>query len=134
MSQTLPAAAIAISLGDPAGIGPELICEAWTSSEQQGFGPFFVVYGANALREAAQTRGLNCPIIEINTPDEAGDAFNRGLPVLKGAEGHFTPGAPDSQSAELAHKSLKKATELAISGAACALVTAPISKSHLAPQ
>lgn len=132
MSQIAPAAPIAISLGDPAGIGPELICEAWTSRARQGFDPFFVVFGAEVLREAINARGIACPVIEINVPEEATSAFAAGLPVLVGMDGHYTPGSPERKGANLALVSLKHATKLAKSGEASALVTAPISKAHLA--
>jgi 4-hydroxythreonine-4-phosphate dehydrogenase len=132
LNQSAPAAPIAISLGDPAGIGPELICEAWASRERQGFGPFFAVYGAQVLRQAAEMRGITCPIVEINAPTETVGTFADGLPVLKGEDGHFTPGAPDTAGASLAYSSLRSATELARTGVASAIVTAPISKAHLA--
>lgn len=132
MSQVAPVAPIAISLGDPAGIGPELICEAWAARKLQNLGAFFAVYGAEVLRAATKIRGTRCPIIEIDKPGDAVKAFNEGLPVLSGSDGKFLPGAPDEEGARLAYASLGRATELARSGEASALVTAPIAKSQLA--
>ena len=127
-----PSSPIAISVGDPAGIGPELIAEAWTRRESAALAPFFVVGGAEALRAAAAARGLNVPILEIDNADAASASFDKHLPILVGEDAEYRPGSPDRQGAELALTSLRLATELAIEGAASAVVTAPIAKAELA--
>ena len=123
---------IAISIGDPAGIGPELIGEAWVRRDDAGLTPFFVAGGAEVLRSACSARDLECPIVPISAPEEATTAFENGLPVLVGLDADHTPGHPNEAGAALALSSLRHATELAISGEASALATAPISKSELA--
>ena len=50
---------LAISLGDPAGVGPELIAAAWAAREREGLLPFVVAGGPDVLRAAAKQRGLN---------------------------------------------------------------------------
>lgn len=125
-------APLAVSLGDPAGVGPELIAEAWARREAEALPPFFVCGGATVLREAAQQRGLILEVLEIADPAEAEQAFARGIPVLGGDDGARTPGAPDRTGAALALASLTRAAELAVSGAAAGLVTAPIAKARLA--
>jgi len=127
-----PLAPLAVSLGDPAGIGPELIVEAWTRREAEGLVPFAVMGGAEVLRSAASAKGLTCPIAEIADTSEVAEAFERGLPVLDGENGVFTPGKPDEAGAALALQSLAEATRMALTGKASALVTAPIAKSQLA--
>jgi 4-hydroxythreonine-4-phosphate dehydrogenase len=126
------ALALAVSLGDPAGVGPELITAAWDQRLSAHVPPFFVVGGAAVLREAALQRGLNVPIIAITDPEEASTAFASGLPVLIGSDGDYTPGMPDHKGAELALTSLSKAVALTVKGSASGLVTAPIAKSRLA--
>ena len=123
---------LAVSLGDPAGVGAELLAEAWARSRAEELLPFFVAGGADVLRAAAQRRGLAVPVTEIFHPAEALEHFGYALPVLAGADGAYTPGAPDRAGAELALASLTEATELTRSGEAAALVTAPIAKSLLA--
>lgn len=125
-------APLAVSLGDPAGVGPELIAVAWSRREQDQLPPFFVAGGARILEDAALTRGLAVPTVEIFHPAEALEAFDHALPVLAGADGDYTPGKPDRAGAELALASLREATELTRVGEASALVTAPIAKSRLA--
>ena len=123
---------LAISLGDPAGVGPELIAAAWAQREDSDLPPFFVAGGAEVLRAAAARRGLAVPIVELVHPAEALENFGHALPVLAGADGTYSPGAPDRAGATLALASLSEATELVIRGEASALVTAPIAKALLA--
>ncbi|MBS3928439.1 MAG: 4-hydroxythreonine-4-phosphate dehydrogenase PdxA [Sphingomonadales bacterium] len=123
---------LAVSLGDPAGVGPELIAEAWLRREAEELPPFFVAGGADVLRNAARTRGHDLPLIEIFHPAEALELFGHSLPVLAGADGDYTPGVPSREGAKLALASLSEATELVLAGEAAALVTAPIAKARLA--
>lgn len=123
---------LAASLGDPAGVGPELLCEAWARREAAGISPFLVVGGAEVLRSAAKARGLDVPVESIADTAEAAEVFARALPVLGMADGIYTPGAPDSAGAKLALNSLETATRLAIEGKATGVVTAPVSKALLA--
>lgn len=126
---------LAVSLGDPAGIGPELITQCWAQREDAGRACFFVTGGIDVLYAASEARPASspCPIIAISAPEEATEAFARGLPVLVGEEeeGAFTPGAPDERGAALALSSLAQATRQTLLGAAGALVTAPVSKAQL---
>jgi 4-hydroxythreonine-4-phosphate dehydrogenase len=124
--------ALAASLGDPAGIGPELLCEAWARRSEERLPPFFVVGGDEVLAAAAAQRGLDVPIARIASPADAPEAFAGGLPVLGGPGGSYTPGEPDPEGARLALASLETATALALSGEAAGVVTAPVSKALLA--
>lgn len=120
-------APLAVSLGDPAGIGPEIVGKAWAARALHGLPPFFAVGDLRSL--AAIWDG---PIARIGRPDEAAAAFGEALPVLAvAADCEITPGAPDSDGARCALDSLELAVGLARSGAAGALVTGPVSKTHL---
>jgi len=123
---------LALSLGDPAGVGPELIAAAWARREEAELPPFFVTGGADVLRAAAAQRGLAVPVAELFHPNEAFEHFGYALPVLAGIDGHYAPGKPDRAGAELAFASLTEATALTQRGEAAALVTAPIAKALLA--
>lgn len=126
-------APLAVSLGDPAGVGPELIAAAWADRAVLGLTPFFVVGGAHVLASAATARGLTVPVQVIDDPREAKAVFATALPVLsEGGDGRYAPGQPDREGAALALHSLELATSLALSRAASGLVTAPVSKSALA--
>ena len=129
-----PASApLAIALGDPAGIGPEVILGAWLRLRAERRAPLaFVVGGPTVLRAAAEALGLDYPIVPIADPAEALFASAAGLPVMAGLDAPWTPGAPSPEGAKLALASLSWATKFALSGVAAGLVTAPIAKSALA--
>ncbi|MES2056117.1 MAG: 4-hydroxythreonine-4-phosphate dehydrogenase PdxA [Pseudomonadota bacterium] len=121
---TLP---LAVSMGDPAGIGPEVIAKAWIKREAHVLMPFFAVGDARAI--AAVWQG---PIARISDPAEANQAFATALPVLNVEDGgDITPGRPDVDGARCALHSLEMAAGLARSDAARALITGPVSKAQL---
>jgi len=125
-------APLALSIGDPAGIGPELICEAWVQRKSAQMQPFFAIGGAGLLDAVAKQRGLACPIIAIADPSEAVEAFAHGLPVLGSEDAPYTPGQPNDAGAALALQSLAEAVRLALLGRSSGLVTAPVAKAQLA--
>ncbi len=124
-------APLAVSLGDPAGVGPELIAAAWAARDLHDLLPFVVTGGPEILRAAAARRGLSIPVRQVFHPNEAVECFGHALPVLDGADGEYTPGEPARAGAELAMASLHEATGLARAGEVAGIVTAPISKARL---
>jgi 4-hydroxythreonine-4-phosphate dehydrogenase len=123
---------LAVSLGDPAGVGPELLAEAWARRAEEGLAPFFAVGGAMVLAQAAAVRGIAVPVEAITDPAEAAAVFPHALPVLDFADGAYRPGQPDEDGARLALASLTEAARLAVTGAAGGVVTGPIAKSRFA--
>ncbi len=123
---------LALSVGDPAGIGPELIAQAWLCRDAERLAPFFVSGGASVLAAAAARRGVTVPFVRIGQSEEAPEAFRHGLPVLGDHDTEYRPGEPDEQGARFAIASLTDATARTIAGTAGAIVTGPIAKSHLA--
>lgn len=127
MPDQQPIAPFAVSTGDPAGIGPEIICKSWEARKRAGLSPFFAVGDASAL--AAQWDG---PIRQIDDPAKAVDLFDEALPVMQVLEcGPITPGQPTADGAQCAYQSLEAAVGLARSGNAGAVVTGPVSKAQL---
>lgn len=125
-------APLAVSIGDPAGIGPEIIAASWARRSEYGAVPFVVLGGASVLAAAAGRRGLDCAVVPIDDPVQAPAAFARGIPVIGGNDGAYRPGAPDDQGAALALASLAEATRMALLGQVSGLVTAPVAKAQLA--
>ena len=124
---------LALSLGDPAGIGPELICEVWAQRGSLGLPPFAVFGGASVLAAAARSRGLDIAPIGIDTIGAVDAAlFDSGIPVVGPLDGGWTPGAPDAAGAQLALGSLTAACASVREGDAGALVTLPVGKAQLA--
>ena len=123
---------IAVSLGDPAGIGPELIAEAWARRDDERLPPFFAVGCSEVLRAAAATRGIDLPIAQIGDLAKPAAWFATALPVLRVGTAPDRPGQPDAQGARLAVKSLERAVATVGVGVADALVTGPTAKAELA--
>jgi 4-hydroxythreonine-4-phosphate dehydrogenase len=124
---------LVLSLGDPAGIGPELIAAAWAARAELNLPTFVVAGGADVVRAAAALRGLDLPVAPVDDPTSAAALFPSALPVLMSiGDGAYRPGEPGMDGARLALRSLEQATALALSGTASGLVTAPVSKSELA--
>ncbi|WP_414887479.1 4-hydroxythreonine-4-phosphate dehydrogenase PdxA [Sphingomonas sp. Leaf339] len=118
---------LAISLGDPAGIGPEIVAKAWDARIERGLPPFFAVGDARSVM-----RVWNGPIAAITDPRAAVGAFADALPVMTVEDaGEIVPGVPDLEGARCALRSIELALGLVRSGAASALVTGPVSKSQL---
>ncbi|MFA6607862.1 MAG: 4-hydroxythreonine-4-phosphate dehydrogenase PdxA, partial [Sphingomonas sp.] len=120
-------APLAISMGDPAGIGPEIIAKAWAQRVAAGLPAFFATGDARAV--AAVWDG---PIEPISHPEDANRVFETALPVLTVEDGgEIVPGIPDVEGARCALRALELAAGLVRSGAARALVTGPVSKAQL---
>ena len=120
---------LAMTMGDPAGIGPELALAAWR--ERTSGAPFFVFAAPGILAAAAKRAGFAAPVIETD-PAGAAAAFSKGLPVvpLKSSV-EDAPGRPAAANAEATIESIARAVEAVHDGAARAVVTNPIAKSVL---
>ena len=123
---------IAVSIGDPAGVGPELIAEAWARRDAESLPPFFAVGSAEVLRAAAATRGHDLPIATVTDLANPAGWFASALPVLNVAKIGYRPGQPTKQGAQLAAASLERAIATVGVDVASALVTGPIAKAELA--
>ncbi|MCB2013879.1 MAG: 4-hydroxythreonine-4-phosphate dehydrogenase PdxA [Sphingobium sp.] len=121
------ASPFAVTIGDPAGIGPEVIAKSWAVRKAQGLPPFFVIGNSRALSAV-----WDGPVIPIGGPDEALEAFDRGLPCLPiDMDGDIIPGQPNTDGAQCALHALEFGIGLAKNGAVAGLVTAPVGKSQL---
>ena len=126
---------LAVSIGDPAGVGPELIAAAWAARREAGLPPFCVVGSPYIVHEAGERRGVHTSVVEVSNFEEAVEVFPRALPLIPTfnmAEADYTPGVPNRTGAQLALESLDVATGYAVSGDASGIVTMPIAKSRLA--
>jgi 4-hydroxythreonine-4-phosphate dehydrogenase len=123
-------AIVALSMGDPAGVGPELAVAAWALADGAALPPF-VVIGSHAVLAAA-ARNAGVPVVAVASPAEARAVFADALPVIDVGPGAYSPGRPDDAGAALALASLTLATALTRHDATAALVTGPVAKSRLA--
>src|SRR4029450_2124864 len=118
---------LAVSLGDPAGIGPEVVGKCWDHRARFDLPPFVAIGDPRSL--AAVWDG---PIATIDDPREADSAFDAGLPILPIASVEAdVPGHPTVAGAHCSLDALELAVGLARSGSAAAVVTGPVSKHQL---
>lgn len=118
---------LAVALGDPAGIGPEIIAKAWERRGAGGVPPFFAVGGCAGIQAV-----WDGPLCVITDPNEAAGVFSDALPIIRVGGGiPVTPGAPDTDTARSSLDALELAVGLTRSGAASGLVTGPVSKARL---
>ena len=124
---SVPSEPLAISLGDPAGIGPEVLAKCWDNRGTFGLPPFVAIGDPRSL--AAVWDG---PIEIIDDPREADAAFDAGLPLIQlmSAE-EDTPGHPSIAGAHCSLDALELAVGLARSGSAAAVITGPVAKEQL---
>ncbi len=128
MSAGLP---LALTLGEPAGIGPDLTLAVWLKRRALALPAFYVVGDDRFLRERARLLGLDVPI-ETVTPAQAASVFDRALPVVPiDLPVTAQPGAPDDTSAPAAISSIRRAVGDVLAGKAAAVVTNPIAKNVL---
>ncbi|HMI17461.1 MAG TPA: 4-hydroxythreonine-4-phosphate dehydrogenase PdxA [Bradyrhizobium sp.] len=122
---------LALTLGEPAGIGPDITIKAWLRRNELKLPAFYLLGDRDFLSGRANTLGLKIRLAEVR-PEDAFDAFADALPVV--ATGHRTtaqPGQPDHTSADAALASIRQAVDDVIGARASAIVTNPIAKSVL---
>jgi 4-hydroxythreonine-4-phosphate dehydrogenase len=121
---------LALTLGEPAGIGPDLTLAIWHKRRELGPPPFYVLGDPAFLSARAKTLGLSVTIQET-VPAEAADVFTDALPVVGIAHVTAQPGRPDDSSAPAAIGAIRAGVADVLAGRAAAVVTNPIAKSVL---
>ena len=118
---------LAISLGDPAGIGPEVLAKCWDNRASFNLPPFVAIGDPRSIGAV-----WDGPIEIITDPREADSAFDVGLPLIQliAAEADV-PGHPSVAGAHCSLDSLELAVGLARSGSAAGVVTGPVAKEQL---
>ena len=121
---------LAMTMGDPAGIGPELALLAWLR-KAPGDPPFFVLAPPALLAAAAKQAGLAAQVVETE-PARAASVAERGLPVVPlDYSVEAEPGRPDARNAAATVESITRAVHAVREGGARAVVTNPIAKTVL---
>ena len=122
---------LALTLGEPAGIGPDLALSVWCRRCALDVPPFYLAADADFLRRRAEHLGLDVPIVTA-MPLTAAAAFGSALPVVAiDVAVTAAPGRPDRSSAPAAVASIRRATADVMAGFAAAIVTNPVAKNVL---
>jgi 4-hydroxythreonine-4-phosphate dehydrogenase len=122
---------LALTLGEPAGIGPDITIAVWRRRSELGLAPFYVVADPQYLLGRAERLRITLPITVVE-PREASGAFANSLPVVDlGMSITAKPGHPDRSSAPAAIAAIRRAVSDVLSGAAAAIITNPVAKNVL---
>ncbi len=122
---------LAVTLGEPAGIGPDLALAVWHRRAELDVPQFYVVADPDFLGRRAGRLGLDVPIATV-TPTAAAATFPSALPVVAlDVAVSAEPGRPDRSSAPAAIASIRRAVADVIAGEAAAIVTNPVAKNVL---
>jgi 4-hydroxythreonine-4-phosphate dehydrogenase len=122
---------LALTFGEPAGIGPDITLKAWLRRDELKLPAFYLLGDRDFLHRRAAALGLKVRLADVR-PEGALDTFADALPVV--ATGHAAsaqPGLPDDNSADAATASIRQAVGDVLAGRASAVVTNPIAKSVL---
>jgi 4-hydroxythreonine-4-phosphate dehydrogenase len=122
---------LALTLGEPAGIGPDLALSVWRRRSELDVPPFYLVADPDFLKLRAGQLGLDVPVVTV-TPQTAAAAFGSALPVVAiDVAVTAAPGRPDRSSAPAAVASIRRAVADVMAGSAAAIVTNPVAKNVL---
>jgi 4-hydroxythreonine-4-phosphate dehydrogenase len=129
--QAVMARPLALTLGEPAGIGPDLAIAVWRRRAELDLPPFYVLGDPAYLALRSLLTG---PPVELQTcdPADAASLFASALPVVDiGTAATARPGQPDGASAPAAIASIRLGVDHVLSGKAAAIVTNPVAKNVL---
>jgi len=130
MSEPL-ALPLALTLGEPAGIGPDLTIQLWRRRVELRLPAFYLIADPEFIRQRARVLGADVTL-SLVTPAQAATTFARALPIVAlDASITASPGAPDASSAPAAIASIRRAVADVLAGNAAAVVTNPIAKNVL---
>ncbi len=125
-----PPAVVAVTMGEPAGIGVEIAAKAWRARVEERLPPFFLIAAPDIAARAAAAAGIETEVVA--DPESAAAVFSSSLPVLPVAlAAPVTPGAPDPVNAPAILEAIDIGVEFAISGRTAGIVTGPIHKETL---
>ena len=114
----MPHLPLALTLGEPAGIGPDITLAIWRRRVELDLPPFYLIGDPEFLARARALLGLDVPLAEV-APAQAAAAFARALPVVPlGLPVTAAPGKPDASSAPAAIASIRRAVADVLAGRA----------------
>src|SRR6202165_266667 len=122
---------LALTLGEPAGIGPDITIKAWLRRNELKLPAFYLLGDRDFLSHRAKALGLDVKLADVRA-ENAADTFADALPVVAtGVAAAAQPGRPDHTSADAALASIRQAVGEVVAGRASAVVTNPIAKNVL---
>jgi 4-hydroxythreonine-4-phosphate dehydrogenase len=122
---------LALTMGEPAGVGPDITIAAWRDRLRLEVPAFYIRGSVDLLLRRAKDLGVACPV-ELVSPEDAADCYGRALPVVP-LDNPVSPeaGRLDAGNAPAVIEAIARSVGDVRSGAAAALVTNPINKKSL---
>jgi 4-hydroxythreonine-4-phosphate dehydrogenase len=121
---------LALTQGDPSGIGPEIALKAWREMRDRD-APFFVLGDPAHFERVSHALGLDVPV-RITSAEDAERAFAEALPIVPlQARVIGAPGRPSASDAAATIEAIERAVTMVAEGSASAVVTNPIAKEAL---
>ncbi len=128
---TLPLQPLALTMGEPSGIGPDVTLAAWSRRRELALPAFYCLADPAVMADRAHMLGIECPI-ETIAPEQALGRFDDSLPVVPLiATVRARAGVPDPSNAQAVIEAIARAVGDVRSGIAAAVVTNPINKKTL---
>ncbi len=123
---------LALTMGEPAGIGGEIAMKAWLGRQTERIPPFYIIDDPDHLKALSDRLGWPVPIQPIESPEESIEVYERALPVFTNRLEHQpVPGTPLSDNAKAVIAAIDIAVASVQSEQADAVVTNPIHKQTL---
>lgn len=123
---------LALTMGEPAGVGPELALKAWCARQHETVPPFVYVGDATQLRATASQVGIDAAIHLVTDFSAVSEIFDQALPVFQCAlPKPVRPGVPDMDNSARVVEAIAQALRLIREDKACGLVTNPIHKKSM---
>ena len=129
MGNSEPHLPLAVTLGDPCGIGPDILIKTWADTNASDLPAFFVIGSAEVLAARAEVLGVSIDIERIKTPTASTNSTLAVMDTASQAQG--TPGKPELNDARSTIEAIETAVALTLKGQAAGVVTAPINKKAL---
>ncbi|WP_176478466.1 MULTISPECIES: 4-hydroxythreonine-4-phosphate dehydrogenase PdxA [unclassified Mesorhizobium] len=131
MSMPKRVAPLALTVGDPSGVGPEIAIAAWRAGDSAGVPPFYLLADPALMEARARAIGAKVALTET-LPAQAAQHFARTLPIVPLEARHLDrPGQPQTGNAAGTIEAIDRAVADCLAGRAAAVVTCPIAKKPL---
>ncbi len=133
----MPCKPLAVTMGEPAGVGPELVAQSWFQIRHEraetAQTPFYCCCDPDFLSKRLSDAGFTIPLSIVQTAAEAVSVFTHGLPIVPLARGVVSgrAGSPSSADAAAVLESIERCVADVMSGQAGGVVTSPVQKETL---
>ena len=122
---------VAVTMGDPSGIGPDITIQTWMKRKELTVPNFLYIGSEDVLIKRAKKLGIPINTTLINSINDVNDAFVESIPILNIETKDVEPGIPLNNNYHSIIESINIAVELAINGEASSICTNPVNKSFL---